>query len=299
MDLFLIVLPAFLIFATGFIGQKIFKLQIKSISTMALYLMMPFLTFDTFYNNKLDMNYFYMFIFSVLLVVILVITTLLIGKIMKSDRTHTSAMLLGTIFSNSGNYGAPVVLFAFGEVAFNYAVIIMVIHAFLMNSIGIFIASKGSEKSSTAKDALICVLKVPVLYGVILGVALQVMKVELPSPIIDGIHLVGSASIPTVMLILGMQLAEIKAQKFQWRYVNTVILVRMAVSPLIAAGLVSFMPVDDLIKAVFILLAAMPVAANITMLAVQFDVEPDLISFTTLVTTLLSLGTIPFTLFLL
>ena len=299
MDLILIVLPAFLIFATGFIGQKVFKLHIKSISTMSLYLMMPFLTFDTFYSNKLDMNYFYMFIFSVLLVLILVITTFIIGKIIGLDRQHLSAMLLGTIFPNSGNYGAPVVLFAFGSLAFDYAVIIMVIHTLLMNSIGIFIASYGSEKSSTLKEALLRILKVPVLYGVVLGVLLQLLHIKLPSTIVDAIHLVGSASIPTVMLILGMQLAEIKPQRFQWKYVNSVVFLRMAVSPLIAAVLVSFMPVDDIIKTVFILLAAMPVAANITILAVQFDVKPDFISFTTLVTTLMSLGTIPITLLLL
>ena len=56
------------------------------------------------------------------------------------------------------------------------------------------------------------------------------------------------------------------------------------------------MPVNDMIKNVYILLAAMPIAANTTLLAVQFNVKPDLTSFTTLVTTLLSLVTIPLTL---
>ena len=296
MDLLLIVLPAFLIFGAGFIGQKLLKLDIKSISTMSLYLMLPFLTFDTFYSNQLNVEYFYMFLFTCLLALIMMTLTVLFGFFIKADKTQMSAMLLGTIFPNSGNYGAPVAMFAFGAIGFQYAVIFMVIHAFLMNTIGIFIASYGSEKTTSIKDSLMRVIKMPVLYGFLFGVLFQLLHIELPSTIQDGISLVGSASIPTVMLILGMQLAEIKPQKFELKYVNTVTIFRMLISPLLAVVLVNFMPVNDMIKNVYILLAAMPIAANTTLLAVQFNVKPDLTSFTTLVTTLLSLVTIPLTL---
>jgi len=295
-DLLLMVLPAFLIFGAGFIGQKLLKLDIKSISTMSLYLMLPFLTFDTFYSNQLNVEYFYMFLFTCLLALIMMTLTVLFGFFIKADKTQMSAMLLGTIFPNSGNYGAPVAMFAFGAMGFQYAVIFMVIHAFLMNTIGIFIASYGSEKTTSIKDSLMRVIKMPVLYGFLFGVLLQLLHIELPSTIQDGISLVGSASIPTVMLILGMQLAEIKPQKFELKYVNTVTIFRMLISPLLAVVLVNFMPVNDMIKNVYILLAAMPIAANTTLLAVQFNVKPDLTSFTTLVTTLLSLVTIPLTL---
>jgi predicted permease len=295
-DLLLIVLPAFLIFGAGFIGQKLLKLDIKSISTMSLYLMLPFLTFDTFYSNQLNVEYFYMFLFTCLLALIMMTLTVLFGFFIKADKTQMSAMLLGTIFPNSGNYGAPVAMFAFGAMGFQYAVIFMVIHAFLMNTIGIFIASYGSEKTTSIKDSLMRVIKMPVLYGFLFGVLFQLLHIELPSTIQDGISLVGSASIPTVMLILGMQLAEIKPQKFELKYVNTVTIFRMLISPLLAVVLVNFMPVNDMIKNVYILLAAMPIAANTTLLAVQFNVKPDLTSFTTLVTTLLSLVTIPLTL---
>ncbi|THE10528.1 AEC family transporter [Bacillus timonensis] len=299
MDLILIVLPAFLIFGAGFIGQKMLHLNVKSISTMALYLMTPFLTFETFYSNKLNIDYFYMFSFSVLLIIILLGVTLFTGWLMKMDKAHMSAMLLGTLFPNSGNYGAPVVLFAYGTQAFNYAVILMVIHGLLINSIGIFIASYGGQKSATIKNAVTSVVKMPNLYGVILGVSFQLLHLKLPSTIVDSVSLVGSAAIPTIMLILGMQLAEIKPQKLEYRYFGTVTLTRMVASPLIATILVIFMPVSDTIKNVFILLAAMPVAANVTMLAVQFDAKPNLVSLTTLITTIISLLTIPLTLFFL
>lgn len=52
-----------------------------------------------------------------------------------------SAILLGIIFSNSGNFGATVAMFAFRATGFQYVVIFMVIHAFLMNTVEIIIAS--------------------------------------------------------------------------------------------------------------------------------------------------------------
>lgn len=298
-DLLLIVLPAFIIFGAGYIGQKLLKLDIKSVSTMALYLMLPFLTFDTFYSNELNMEYLYMFLLSILLTILLIIITFIIGKMIKADKAHMSAIMLGTVFPNSGNYGAPIALFAFGATAFNYAIIIMIIHSLIQTTIGIFIASYGSERSTTIKEALMNVVKMPVLYGVVLGILFQLLHIELPPTIIEGVSLLGAASIPTVMLILGMQLTEIKSQKFDYKYINAVTGIRMIISPLAAVLLVSFFPINDLLKNVFILLAAMPVAVNTTILAVQFDTKPNFVSFTTLITTLVSLLTIPLTLYLL
>ncbi|AIQ60856.1 AEC family transporter [Paenibacillus borealis] len=299
MEFVLIILPVFLIMGAGFLGQKLLKLEIRSISTMALYLMMPFLTFNTFYTNEINIDYAYMFLFNILLILVLVIVTVVVGKAIKADKSSMSAMLLGTAFPNMGNYGAPVILFAFGATAFNYAVITMVIQTLLINTIGIFIAAYGSEQPTSVKQALLSVVKMPVLYGVLLGVVFQVMPITLPGAIMDGIELIGSASIPTITLLLGMQLAQMKAQQFEFKYVSSITLIRMVVSPLVMAVLVSLMPVSPMIRNVFILLAAMPIAANTTLLALQFNTRPNLVSYITLVTTLVSLLTVPITLYLL
>lgn len=296
MKLILIVLPAFLIFGTGFIGQKLLKLNVKSISTMALYLMMPFLTFNTFYTNKLNQEYLYVILFNILLIPILAVITFIVGKIIIADKKRLSAMLLGTAFPNMGNYGAPVALFAFGTIGFNYAIITMVIQTVFINTIGVFIAAYGGEKSTSVRDAFLNMVKMPVLYGVIIGLIFQIMHITLPSNILQSINLMGSAAVPTVMIILGMQLAEVKAEKFEWKYVYSITMLRMVISPLVTALFVSVMPINTTLKDVFILLSAMPIAANTTLLAVQFDTKPNMVSFLTLITTLISLITIPLTL---
>lgn len=299
MALLLIILPVFIIFSIGYIGQKIIGFDIKSISTAALYLMSPFLAFRTFFTNELTMDYFYIIFFCLLLTVILLAIVWITGLMMKATRPQLSAMILGGVFMNSGNYGAPVVLFAFGAVGFDYAVIMMVFQSLLMNTIGIFFASIGGEEKATLHQSIQRVIRMPLIYAAALGIILQLFAVTVPKPLMEGISLVADASIPTVMLVLGMQLAAISRKRVAYRYVSAVTVIRMVASPLIAAGILYFMPVSDLLKAVIILQSAMPAAANTTMFALQFGTEPDLVSFTTFITTLISIITIPFVLFFL
>lgn len=299
MNLLLIILPVFIIFSIGYIGQKCIGFDIKSISTAALYLMSPFLAFRTFYSNELTMDYFYIVLFSLLLTSILLIVVWITAHIMKATRSELSAMILGGVFMNSGNYGAPVVLFAFGAVGFDYAVIMMVFQSLLMNTVGIFFASIGGEEKSTLRQSAQRVIRMPLIYAAFLGIGFQLIAVPVPTAIMEAISLVADASIPTVMLVLGMQLAAISRKKVAYRYVSAVSIIRMVASPLIAVGILYFMPVNDLLKAVIIVQASMPAAANTTMLALQFGTEPDLVSFTTFFTTLISIITIPVVLFFL
>ncbi|EUJ51892.1 hypothetical protein MCOL2_14813 [Listeria fleischmannii FSL S10-1203] len=71
------------------------------------------------------------------------------------------------------------------------------------------------------------------------------------------------------------------------------LIIRLLVSPIIAFGIAFFLPVDTMTKQIMILLAAMPTAANTTLMAVQFDTKPDLVSSATFISTVLSIITLP------
>ena len=293
----MIVLPAFMIFFAGYIGQKIIGFDIRSISKVALYIMSPFLAFRTFYINEITVEYFYIMLFCLILMFALMMIIWITALFTKATKQQTAAMILGGAFMNSGNYGAPIVLFALGTIGFDYAVIMMVFQSFLMNTFGLFFASLGGEEEASVKESFRSVARMPVIHGAIAGIGLQFLSVQIPDAFMKAISLVADASIPTVMLVLGMQLAVIATKRVAYRYVTAVTFIRMVVSPILAAVIVSFMPISSLLKSVLIIQAAMPAAANTTMFAIQFGTEPDLVSFTTLITTILSLLTIPIVLF--
>lgn len=284
-----VILPVFFVFSIGFIGQKLLKLEIKPISTMTIYLMMPMLVFKTFYNVTLDTQYLNMVIFALSLLFSIVILLSIISKIRKYPSPIKNGLILATGFMNAGNYGAPVILFTFGDEGFKYAISFIVIQSIFMNSLGVYYAAKGN---ANAKTALYSVLKIPSIYAFILALIWNQFHLPIPESFIGVIDLVANATIPTTMIVLGMQLAQIRIRKMKWGKVSVGVIVRLIISPILAFLITGFLPFNPLLRNVLIVLSAMPSAATTTMLSLKFDTEPELVSSTTLISTLLSTVTL-------
>lgn len=297
MEIFIqVVLPVLLIFLGGFGLQKWKRLNIKPLSTVAIYIFTPMLVFETFYRAELDQQYLNMLIFSLILLFVLITICKIYTTLRNQGRSAESGLVLATAFMNSGNYGAPIILFAYGEKAFAYAVSLLVLHAILMNFFGIYYAARGE---GGVKTALKAVLEMPPTYAVLLAILLKIGEIQVPDNIMSAVELLGPATVPLVMVILGMQLAEISLAKLDWEKVTFGVILRLLISPAIAVGIVFLIPMDPILAKVLILVAAMPSAANTVMYAVQYDTEPELVSSITLITTLLSVFTVTLVLVLL
>lgn len=286
---FSVVLPVLLVFLAGYVVQTWRKVDIKPISTVAIYILTPALVFKTFYQAEMNMQYVYMIVFAMVLLFAIIIINKLYAWKMKYPSSVESGLILSTAFMNSGNYGAPIILFAYGEAGFAYAVSFMVLQAVIMNFFGVYYAARGI---SGVKTALRVLLRMPVTYSVLLAILLKLLSVDMPSMLMQPVELISQAAIPTVMLILGMQLAQIEWTTFEWGKVSYAVVVRLLLSPVIAWGLTLLMPMDPLLAKVLIVAAAMPSAATIVMYAVEFNAKPKLVSSITLITTLLSVFTI-------
>lgn len=69
-------------------------------------------------------------------------------------------------------------------------------------------------------------------------------------------------------------------------------------SPLLALLIVWQLPLDELTKQIMVIVAATPTAANTTMYAIQFRVQENNVSAATLISTVLSLVTVPVVIYL-
>ncbi|RNB85320.1 AEC family transporter [Brevibacillus nitrificans] len=286
-----VILPVLLIFLSGYILQRIFKLDLKPISTLAIYVLTTALVFRTFYKTALDLQLFYIVIISLLLLAALILVTLLTSKLFKYDKQLESAVMLSTAFMNSGNYGTPIILFAFGEAGFTYAVQIMVFHSIIMGVFGVYFASRGRGGVGTAIKAI---FKQPSNYAVVVAILLQQMNIVIPESYYQAIDLVAQAAIPVIMLILGMQLANVSSSNFAWQQLSVVSVIRLVASPLLAYLICLFFPIDPLLRNVLVILAAMPSAATTAIYAIQFNMRPQFVSSSVLVTTVISVGTLTF-----
>lgn len=300
MHFLMILLPVFGIFVTGFIGQKILKFDIAGLSKMSLYILSPFLAFKTFYSHQLTSAYAYYAFYVLILCIGLIVLVYQWSKICHYRNQDNCALILASCFMNNGNYGTPVILVFFGSAGFDIAVILMVLQQFVMSTLGTYFAAKGSNdvEGISQRTVLKKVLRMPIVHGALLGLIFQILHIPLSKEILLAVGMIGDSSIPVIMLILGMQLATLHIKQIELPKISFALILRLIVSPLWAVLLVYFMPLDLMAKKILIVLAAMPTAANTTLMSVQFNTKPQLVSSATFFSTVLSLITLPIVLML-
>lgn len=280
-----VILPVFLIFALGYIGQKRLRMDVQSLSTASLYLMSPLLVFRTLYAADIDRRYIYVTVYSLALCLILIGWVKIVARFRGYTKSEESGLILATAFMNNGNLGIPIVLFAFGQSGLHYAIVIMVVQTILMSTLGIYYAAKGSVAGG---QAIASVVKMPIIHAAILGLLWNAWGWKIPHSLLQVIDFVANAAVPTIMLALGMQLADIPLNRLDWEKVSFSLLSRLILSPAIAWVIALWLPVDPLLKQVMVVAAAMPSAANTTMYSLQFGSEPKLVSGITLLSTVIS-----------
>ncbi|OGO31991.1 MAG: hypothetical protein A2136_05810 [Chloroflexi bacterium RBG_16_54_11] len=281
--------PILLAAAIGFGLAKWLNLNNRPLSQVVFYVFSPALVFKLITSSQLSNQD----ILSTLVIALVIMTcigvlTFLVGKILKFERKMLAAVIITSIFMNAGNYGLPLTSFAFGEQALAYASVFFVISAMFTNTIGIVIASSGSM---SVVDAIKGLIKFPAIYALAVGIFFLQAGWKLPSGIDRTMTLLSNGAIPSMLVLLGMQLVNIR-----WNgHIRPLILtssMRLVIAPALAIGLTSLFRMPVPATQAVVLEAAMPAAVLTTILATEFDAEPAFVTTVVLVTTLIS----PFTL---
>jgi malate permease and related proteins len=298
-DFIVILVPIFSVFIVGFLVGKIKKVDIDSLSFVAINVFYPFLVFFTFYKDPITIDFLYIFIAITLLLIGIYILIVIMSKVLNYDKKKKHAMLLAGVFMNGGNYGIPVVLFTLGEEGFVYAMMVMIIMSVYMNTVGLFIAASGANEGISTKKAFMKTIKMPIIPAIVIGVLFRIMQLKLPESVENTISFMADAAIPLIMIVLGIQLSSIVFRNIDYKTVGLLVSTRLIISPILAIAVNQLLGVNGtLLASVLIIVAAMPTAANTTIFSVNYNVEPELVSSTTLISTVLSLITLPFWLYI-
>jgi predicted permease len=187
-------------------------------------------------------------------------------------------------FPNSGNYGIPLVEFAFGPVYVPPQAVITTLHLILILFTGPLLLS---ETRLSPGAILRDLFKTPLIPAVLVGIGLNAAAIELPPPIARPLEILGAAYIPLALFVLGAQMRGVRLGGVRVA-LGTASLLRLVVAPLatwaalMTAGLpaatVSFLTVG----------ATAPVGVLLPVLAVEYGRRGELSSAAVLVTTVLS-----------
>ena len=277
--------PILLVALIGFTLAKILKINPRPLSQVIFYIFSPVLVFKLITQSQLsNQDILRTLIFTVLLILLVGLLSWLLAKILRLDRRTMAAVLITAMFMNAGNYGLPLTSFAFGETALAFASVFFVVNAMLANTLGIVIASSGTMSVWAAIKGLV---KFPAIYALVLGVLFLQFSWKLPSGLDRTVTLLSNAAIPSMLVLLGMQLVNIKLDG-QLRPLILTSGMRLLIAPLIAFGLSQVFGMTGASYQAVTIESAMPVAVTTTILATEFDAEPTFVTTAVLVTTLLS-----------
>jgi hypothetical protein len=278
-------LPVMVLAALGMLLRRRLNINPKPLSQIVFYAFAPALVFQLLIRNPFTLSEMLrMAAFVTVLLAAMALIAVGLARVLNLNRTMTSALILCIVFMNAGNLGLPITQLAFGTVTLAWASVFFATTSLLANSVGAWIASVGR---ASPRQALIGLAKVPAVYAIPLALLLRSAGVELP-PLVDvPVTLLAGAAVPSMLLLLGMQLAG-NGRRSHLGLLAVVGAARLIASPLIAWGLTAAFRFPPPAVQAGILEAAMPAAVLNTILASQYDVEPEFVSSAVLLTTILS-----------
>jgi predicted permease len=279
------ILPIFLISGSAYLVGKYLALDSRTVGRLVFYFFGPVLIFNLITKSQLPFDEMLKTAgFAAAVMLICGLIAFLAGLALRLERRALIAVVLVSMFANNGNFGLPLVSFAFGPSALAHSSIYFIASAIMVNSVGVLIASLGH---TDIKRALLGLLRVPLIYALVLALIVIRFELTLPVPLERSVTLVAGATVPMMLVLLGLEL-----QKAEWtrnlRGLTLGTAVRLLVGPVIGLLLTSVMGITGAAKQGSVLEASMPSAVMNTVLAAEYNLDSSLVTGTILVTTLLS-----------
>jgi predicted permease len=188
------------------------------------------------------------------------------------------------MFPNTGNYGLPLVTFAFGEQGLSYASIYFVTTTLLFYTVGVLIASLGHM---SLKEAAFGLFRIPTLYAVLLAVLMNVFSTQLPASVARAVDLAAGGTIPLMLILLGVELARVQLDG-SFRAMQLSVSIRLLIAPLLALILTAFFGMGGAARQASVTEASMPTMVSSTVLATEYQLDSKLVTAIVFISTLLS-----------
>ena len=278
-------LPIFVVAAIGFLLERRLSGSAKTLSAIAFNALSPCLIFDQLVTSRLSGSEVgRMALYCILLTFAMFAAARLAAVPLGLDRRARSSFLLVVMFSNSGNYALPLILFAFGPEALSHASVYFVTSAIIVYTVGVFIAASSRQ---SLRRALAGFLRVPALYALAAAGGVSILHIDPPVALMRPIGMLSDAALPTMLLILGMQLKRAIAPN-RPVVVAAAVALTLFLAPIIGIGLTLLLGLSGAARDAAIILASMPAAVVTTVLALEFDLDSSLVTSVVLVSTLVS-----------
>jgi len=279
------ILPIFAMAGAGFLLARYGNVDVKMLSRVVFYSLLPCLAFRMLVTSSASgPNVVRLMLAAVLIMGAMGLVGYAAARGLGLDGKYLRAFLMVVMFSNGGNYGLPVVRFAFGPEALTYATIFFLTGSVLTYVVGAFFAGSHHKRLAGALEK---VWKMPSLYGLALALVVRAAGRPVPEAIMRPIDLLSDAALPVMILVLGMQL-ERAVWPARPGMVILAVGISLLVAPVVALGIAGLIGLTGVARQSAVILSSMPVAVVTTILALEFELAPEFVTSAVFLSTILS-----------
>lgn len=285
--LFLLILAGFICVKSGAVKAD----SKKAFSDLLIYFVVPAMIINSYiteYNSEKLTNLISAFKLSAILLILGLVITMVLG--LKLKNKNAPIIKFSCIFSNAAYMGFPLIQAVFGNDGLLYASAFLTIYNILMWTVGYAMISRKADFKAVVKT----IVTTPVIISVIIGILIFVLRIPVPNVIHQAFSTAGSMNTPLSMFITGMMIAGSTFERiFKNKLLIFTIAVRMFLIPALCLGLFALLGVKGIVADIVLLLEACPCAAITSVFAVQFGYDEDIAAGSVVITTVLSIITLP------
>lgn len=280
-----VVMPVFLLAAVGFAWVKAgFEYRVEFVTRLAMTLSVPCLLFTALMKTEIDPQALQTLTLASIAAYLAV--GVIFWGVIRLAGLEVRTYLAPLIFGNTGNLGLPLALFAFGDAGLGYALVVFAVMAIYSFTAGVWLVSGGGSLKRVVQE--------PVVAATLLGALFLWQGWETPQVLTRSLELIGQMAIPMMLITLGVAIARLHPAGL----VRAVILsaVKAAVCVALGYGIGTAFGLDPVPLAVLTLQLGTPVAVTSYLLAEKYGADASSVAGLVVVSTLMSVGTIPLTL---
>jgi hypothetical protein len=192
------------------------------------------------------------------------------------------------IYNNCGNMGLPLAVLAFGPAGLSEAVAMFMACSLVYFTVGIRIMESGR---TGPRRATLRVFANPMMLAMSAGMLFAVFGLTLPPILMQALRLLGEASIPLMLLALGVRMADVSFHSWRIGLVGAVVCPLAGLA--VAAALDPLLPLSAVQRGQMYLFASLPPAVFCFIVAENYRQEPDKVAAIVLLGNAAALGFVP------
>jgi hypothetical protein len=299
MNLFFILLgkisPLYLNIAIGYILSRYFKVKRDLIALLLIYILGPIVIFFATLSININLQLLFLPLFVFFFGSAIAFYILKRYKKDWNDASiNTLAFTCGT--GNTGYFGIPLAMILLSPESANIFIFATLASLLYENTTGFYVTAKGTF---TARQSIMKVIKLPLLYAFIAGVSLNIAGFRTPEFLIPSFENLKWAYGILGMMMLGMGMKGFNLKEdLDKKYLKVAYFYKFIFWPgvilaiiMIDRNFIGFLN-EEIYKVLF-LFSVVPLAGNTVTLAVLLKARPEKASFTVLLSTLISVLYIP------